>query len=267
MFDYLALPEYQRAIVAAVLSGILLPEVGVLMVLERFTFAGAGITHIAFSGVTLFLLLGISPTLGALVFSIIAAFMMWHFLENRGVNLDAGMGILFAFFMSLAILFMSFSKGYSGEALSYLFGSILTVTPMDIVLLGAMFIVVQVFLVVFHRDIFLLLLNRELAEASGVNVKNIRLFLLLLIAVVITISMKIMGALLVIGMAVMPAVSALKIKKSFLQVIVFSGIIGTFAALSGFIVSLFLNTPPSATIVVVTFLVFAVMINIRVKRA
>ena len=263
MFEYLMLPEYQRAFVAAILSGILLPEIGVLMVLERFTFAGAGITHIAFSGVTLFILLGINPILGALVFAVLAAFMMWHFLENKGVNLDAGMGILFAFFMALAILFMSLSSGYSGEALSYLFGSILTVSVSDIVLLVAMFLLVQIFLVLFHRDIFLLLLNRELAEASGVNVKNIRLFLLVLLAVVITVSMKIMGALLVIGMAVMPAVSSLKIKNSFIPVIVFSGIIGAFAAIVGFVVALFLNTPPSATMVIVTFVVFIVIVSLK----
>ncbi len=265
MFEYLTLPEYQRALIAAILSGILLPEMGVLMVLERFTFAGAGITHIAFSGVTLSILLGINPVLGALVFAVLAAFMMWHFLENKGVNLDAGMGILFALFMALAILFMSLSRGYSGEALSYLFGSILTVSETDIILLTALFFLVQILLLLFHRDIFLLLLNRELAEASGVNVKNIRLLLLILLAVVITVSMKIMGTLLVTGMAVMPAVSSLKIKNSFTSAIVFSGIIGAFSAVTGFLVAIFFNTPPGATIVIVTFLVFTVIVNLKRK--
>ncbi len=263
MFDYLALPEYQRAFLAVLLSGILLPEIGVLMVLERFTFAGAGITHIAFSGVTLFLLLRINPLIGAITFAILAAFMMWHFVENRGVNLDASMGILFAFFMALAVMFMSVYRGYSGEALSYLFGSVLTVDAFDIVLLVIVFFIVQIFLLMFHRDIFLLLLNRELAEASGVNVRNIRLFLLVLIAVVITISMKVMGALLVIGMAVMPAVSSMKIGRSFLTVIVFSALIGIAVSLLGFVVSLLLNTPPSATIVIVTFFIFVFVMSLK----
>lgn len=263
MFEYFTLPEYQRALLAAVLSGIILPEIGVLMVLERFTFAGAGITHIAFSGVSLFLLLGINPLLGALGFAIIASLLMWHFVENKGVNLDAGMGILFAFFMALAVIFMSFYKGYSGEAISYLFGSIITVDRVDILLLIVVFIFVQFFLLAFHRELFLLLLNRELAEASGVNVKKIRLYLLLLIGIVITISMKLLGALLVIGMAIMPAVSAMRLTRRFVHAILLSGILGSFVSITGFMVALLLNTPPSATIIVITFVLFVVIVGSR----
>ena len=262
MFNYLLLPEYQRAFVAVLLSGILLPEMGVLMVLERFTFAGAGIAHVAFAGVTLFLLIGINPLLGGVLFALLSSVLMWHLLEHKGVNLDAGMGIIFAFFMALAVIFMSFSRNYSGEAISYLFGSVLTVSWIDVVLLLVVFLLVQVVLVAFHRDIFLLMLNRELAEASGVNAKGINLLFLILLAIVITACMKAMGALLVLGMAVMPAVSALKLKGSFVHVIVMSGIVGAFASLLGFITSLLINTPPAATIIIITFCLFAIVMRL-----
>lgn len=265
MLEYFRFPEYQRAILAALLSGIMLPEIGVLMVLERFTFAGAGITHVAFAGVTLFILLNLNPLFGALIFALTSAFIMWYLVENKGINLDASMGIIFAFFMALAVLFMSFSKGYSGEAISYLFGSVLTASRLDIELLIGVFVVIQLILIMFHRDIFLLLLNRELAEASGVNTKNIRLLLLISIALTITIGMKVLGALLVLGMAVMPAVSALKLKGSFISVIVLSALFGALTSFTGFFISLLVNTPPSATIIIVTFLFF-IMVMFFFKR-
>ncbi len=260
MLEYLSIPIYQRAFWAVLLSGIMLSEMGTLMVLEQFTFAAVGTTHVAFAGVTLFILLNINPLLGAFVFALLSAFLMWYFSEHKGVSLDAGMGILFAFFMGLAILFMGLSKGYSGTALSYLFGSVLTVSPGDIYLLIVVFVLVQLFLISFHKDLFLMLLNRELAEAGGVKTKSVRLVFLLVLAIVITMTMKVLGALLVVGMAVMPSVVGLKVKRNFSRSILFSAFMGSIMGVFGFLVSLYLNTPPSATIVVLAFCIMAVML-------
>ena len=265
MLEYLAIPVYQRALFAIFIAGIMLAEVGTLMVLENFTFAAAGITHVAFAGVTLFLLLGLQPLVGAFVFAILSAILMWYFSEHREVHLDTAMGILFAFFMGLAILFMGLSKGYSGEAISYLFGSVLTVGPTDIYLLVLAFVLVQIFLLVYHKDLFLILLNRELARAGGVDIKMISLLFLILLAIVLTLTMKILGALLVLGMAVMPAVIGLRVGRSFIKAVVYSGIFGGILGFTGVVVSLLINTPPSATVIIISFLVMGIIVLLKAK--
>ncbi len=265
MFEYLTIPIYQRAFVAIFLSGIMLSEVGMLMVLENFTFAAAGITHVAFAGVALFLLLGINPFLGAFAFAMLSAVLMWYFSEHREVHLDTAMGILFAFFMGLAVLFIGLSRGYSGEAISYLFGSVLTVSAIDIYLLIAAFLLVQLFLVVYHKDIFLILLNRELASAGGVNIKAISLIFLILLALVLTLTMKILGALLVLGMAVMPAVMGLRTGKSFIKSMILSAVFGGVLGLLGMSVALIVNTPPSATVIIISFLVMGATVALVKK--
>ena len=242
MLEYLSIPVYQRALFAIFIAGIMLAEVGTLMVLENFTFAAAGITHVAFAGVALFLLLGLQPLVGAFVFAILSAILMWYFSEHREVHLDTAMGILFAFFMGLAILFMGLSKGYSGEAISYLFGSVLTVGPADIYLLILAFVLVQIFLLVYHKDLFLILL-----------------------AIVLTLTMKILGALLVLGMAVMPAVIGLRVGRSFIKAVVYSGIFGGILGFTGVVVSLLINTPPSATVIIISFLVMGIIVLLKAK--
>ena len=266
MFEYLAIPLYQRAFLSVLLAGVILGEVGMLMVLENFTFAAAGITHVAFAGVTLFLLLGLSPLLGAFIFAMLSGLFMWYFSEHRELHLDTAMGIIFAFFMGLAVLFMGLYKGYTGEAISYLFGSVLTVSAFDIYLLFTIFFLVQIFLLIFHKDIFLILLNRELASAGGVNLKAVRLMFLLLLAIVLTLTMKILGALLVLGMAVMPAVIGLRVAKSFFKAMLFSAISGGIMAILGMGISIIMDTPPSATIVVLGFIIMGSVVILTGKK-
>ncbi len=266
MLDYFRIPLFQHAFIVALIAGAGLPLLGDFVVVENFTFSAAGLAHIAFAGVTLFLLLNLPPFWGGLIFAITAALFLWYAKEKKAIAHDVTMGILFSLFLALAVLFIKLSKRYSGEALGYLFGSILGITKLDMLYAIIIFLITLFVILYFYRDLYLIILNRELALAGGIRVSLISLVFLILLAVAIVISMKIMGALLVFGFIVIPSAAAFQLTFRFHRMLVLSSIFGVISAMAGFFPSLIFDFPPGPVIIITSFFIFLIALAFSKKH-
>ncbi|MEO2082865.1 MAG: metal ABC transporter permease, partial [Desulfurobacteriaceae bacterium] len=130
-FDYLQYDFGVKGVLSALLAGITCSALGTSIVLRKMAFAGAGISHVAFAGVALGFLLGISPIFSALLLSLLVSVVLWYLQVKKGLHFDVTMGVLFSASMGLAVIALSLSGAYGSQALSYLFGSPLLVSGID----------------------------------------------------------------------------------------------------------------------------------------
>ncbi len=244
-----------RALVASILSGFVCSAVGSYVVLRKMSFAGAGLSHVAFSGVAFGFLIGLSPILTALLFTLSAAAVVWY-LSRKGLHFDVGMGVLFATSMALAVLFLSLSNAYGASVLSYLFGSPLSVETQDLLILLVLTVLISLFFTFLWREIYLITFSEEIAKASGYRVELITFLMNLLIATVVTFSLKAVGALLVFSLLVVPSASAFRLSKSYGQYFTLSLLFGVLSGFLGMLTSFALDAPSGATITLVSFLIF-----------
>ncbi|MEK9172876.1 MAG: metal ABC transporter permease, partial [Nitrospirota bacterium] len=214
MTDFLTLGFLQRAIVAAALTGGLCSAIGVFVVLRGLAFIGAGTAHAAFAGVALAYLIGAPPMPLAIVFGLGTAWIT-GLLEERGrMKLDVSIGIFYTATMALAILFIGLMKTYNAEVYGYLFGSILSVTGEELQMTGILAFLVVGLLGFFSKEFFFLAFDQEMAEASGVPARRFFFLLLTLIALTIVVSLKIVGAILVFALLLIPPATAYQLTSS-----------------------------------------------------
>ncbi|RKZ04929.1 MAG: metal ABC transporter permease [Candidatus Hydrothermota bacterium] len=256
MPEILKLGIIQRALFASLLVGLLLPLSGSFAVVRKSAFLGAGVAHIAFSGVAFGLMISSPPILWAFIFSVLASVLIWHGGKSKRMDYDLSIGILFSLAMALGILFLGISKKYGSEALGYLFGNILTTTKGDLYTLGFLLFLLLLFYLAFYKELFFMSFNEELAEASGINVSLFSLLLLLSMTFSVVASLKAVGALLVFGLLVMPAAAAYQLTYDFKKMIALSLLFGLISSVGGIAFSIFIDVPSGATVVILAFVIF-----------
>ncbi|OGO09309.1 MAG: hypothetical protein A2Y61_04170, partial [Chloroflexi bacterium RBG_13_60_13] len=224
--DILEYAFMQRALIAAVLVGIVCSVVGTYVVLKRLAFIGAGISHSAFGGVGLGYLLGVSPIGVAIPFSLAVA-MAIGWVSRRGkVSEDTAIGIFFAGTMALGVLFIGLREGYNVDLFGYLFGSILSVSSTDIwMILGLGLGVIGVVLLLF-KEFFFMSFDEEMAAVSGLPVERLYFLLLGLMALTVIVSIKIVGIILVEALLVIPAAAAFQLTRNFVRMMLLSVFFG-----------------------------------------
>jgi zinc transport system permease protein len=245
-----------NALISTLLTGFVCSLVGFYLFLRGMGFAGAGLAHVALSGVAFGILLGVNPTLTALIFTSLASVLVWYFQSKKGLSFDVTMGILFATSVALAVLFLSLSGAYGSSALAYLFGSPLLTDFSDILLLGGSSVVAVLFFFLFWREIYLICFSQEIAKASGYRVELVTFLMSLLTALVITLSLKAVGALLVFSLLVIPAASAYRLCRGYFSFFLLTLTFGVASSFFGLLVSFSLDAPSGATITLVSFLIF-----------
>lgn len=263
MVELLSISVVKRALIALVVAGALLPVVGVFSVLTKTSFFSAGISHIALAGIALAYLAGLNPIFLALLVVILASVLIWRMEESGFSKYEEVLSLLFSFFMALAILFFGLSKTYTTDAVSYLFGSPLTVTSLDLQLIMFIFFLYILVVLYFRREIFHSILSAELSMAIGINVSLIRLLLLLSTGIAVVLSMKVVGALVVFGLTVIPPMTAKHLSKHFGQTILISCMLGVLSALLGFMFSIYFDVPPGAAVVIISSFIYFVVLLIR----
>ncbi|MDI6851771.1 MAG: metal ABC transporter permease [bacterium] len=264
MIEMLKLSVIQRAFVATLIAGGFLPLAGSISVLSDTSFLAAGFAHIAFAGVALGYLLRFDPILGAFLITVISAYFLWYLSEKREGKYEQTLSILFSFFMALAILFFGLTRTYASDAMSYLFGSPLMANSVDLILLAAAFLLYLFFVIYYHRILFQIVFSNELSLASGINVSRFRLYFFLFTALSVVLSMKSVGALVVYGLMIIPPSLSQRISKHFNQMIVISVIFGILSSFIGFILSLIIDVPVGAAVVVTSAVFY--FISLILKR-
>jgi zinc transport system permease protein len=250
-------PFMQRALAAALLMGVLCPTLGVFVVVRRMSFFGDAIAHSAFTGIALGLLLGVDPSLGAVGFAILIALGMGWLQTRSRIPSDTIIGVFFSGSAALGILLIGLLQGYRTNLFSYLFGDILTIGWSDLAVTAALLIGVGGAVALLRRPLLQVALNRDLAAVQGVPVAAMEYALMVLLAVTVAVSIKLVGIILVTALLIIPAAAARNVSRSIRQMFLFAVGFGVFAALAGLFGSYNLNTASGPTIVLTSIALFA----------
>jgi zinc transport system permease protein len=249
----------QRAFLAGLLIALACAVLGVFLVLRKDAMIGHGLSHIAFAGVALGLFLNVLPLAAALVVAVAAALAVVKLKDRAGLHGDAAIGIFSSLGLALGVLLASLARSFNVELMSYLFGDILAIEPLEVALAVGLAVAVLVAVRLNYDKLLFVTFDRDSARAAGIKVARLDTLLMALTAVTIVLGMKVAGILLVAALIVMPAAAGLQVATSF------RGAVGTAAAgagpavTGGLAASIVLNVPASAAIVILCFLAFFVL--------
>jgi zinc transport system permease protein len=257
MGEFLALGFAQRALAAGLVVGALCALLSVHVVLRRLAFMGVGISHAAFGGVALGLLLGVEPLAAGVVFSLATALGVGALHRRLRLGEDTAIGILFSTAMALGVIFLGLSRRYSADVFAYLFGSILAVSPGDLALVAALGLPVAAFLVLARKELFLMSFDEDLARVAGVPVAALHYGLLAALALVIVLAIKVVGIVLVSALVVIPAAAAIQLTYDPGRLQALALLHATLSVAAGIAAAWAFDLAPGATIVAVAALLFA----------
>jgi zinc transport system permease protein len=246
------------ALLAALFTGLAAPAVGTYLVQRRLALMGDGIGHVAVTGVALGLLTGTAPTLTAVVVATIGAVLLEVIREKGRTSGDVALAMLFYGGIAGGVLITGLAGQSASTLNSYLFGSILTLSPGDVwvtVVLAAVVVLVAVGL---SPQLFAVAQDQEFAQVAGLNVRFYNVLVAVLAAVTVTVSMRTVGLLLVSALMVVPVATAQQVTRGFRSTLLAAMAIGTLASLGGVLVSAFVDVAPGATIVLLALACFAV---------
>jgi zinc transport system permease protein len=260
----------QRALLAAVVIGVVAPMIGVFLVQRRLALLGDGMGHVALTGVGLSFLLGTAPVATALALAVVGAVCLELIRARSRTAGDVALAVVFYGGLAGGVMFTSLAGGQSSTALNqYLFGSISTVSSSDLVALLVAGLFVVAVLVVFGRELFAVSLDPETAHTQGIRTQWISGLLTVLASVTVVIGMRSVGLLLVSAIMILPVAASQQWANSFRASAVGGVGIGLFAATAGLVASFYLDVPPGPTIVFVALGVFLLALAARplIRRA
>lgn len=263
MSNYLQHTFVRYAIIVGLLISICSSLIGVTLVLKRFSFIGDGLSHVAFGAMAIGTMLNVSDNMIlTLPVTIVSAIILLKSGERAKIKGDASLAVLSVSALAIGYLLLNvFSKApnVSGDVCTTLFGStsILTLTKRDVFVCSALSILIIIAFIFLYHSIFDVTFDEEFAKALGTKTDIFNLIIAVIIAIIIVLGMRLVGALLISALIIFPALSAMSVFKTFLSVTVSSVIISFICSLSGLIFSICAGTPVGATIVVADLIVFA----------
>jgi len=243
------------AILVSIVSGI----IGTYITSRRLVFLSGGITHASFGGIGIAYYLGINPIVGAVIFSILSAFGIEALSHRKNIREDSAIGILWAFGMAVGIIFIFLTPGYAPNLLSFLFGSILTVTNTDLLYLVLLNIVVILFFTIFYRSILYFAFDPEFARTQKMPVAFLNYILITFIAIAIVLSIRVVGIILLISLFTIPPATANTFTHHFGKLIFWSILLSFLGSFIGLMLSYSINIPSGASIVVVLVIMFGLV--------
>lgn len=258
----------QRAFISGMIVGLICPLIGMFIVVRRYSLLADTLAHVSLIGVAGAALFGINPILGALISSIIAAIGIEKFRSSKRVFNESILAVFLTGSLALALIILSMGQGQSINLISYLFGSIATVNSQDVLLVGILGMFVTLIIGILFKRLFLIAFDENIAEVSGINVKQINLILVITAAVTVSVSMRVVGVLLVGALMVIPVLTATQFKQGFTKTTIYALIFSLFSVVTGLFASFYLDLPGGATIVLVNILqlLLAILVNKSTTR-
>lgn len=267
MIELLSYGFVQRALIAGILVGVLCGVLGFFVVLKRLSFIGVGISHSAFGGIAIGVLMGIEPLLAAAVFSTAVAWAIGWLSRKGRLHEDTAIGILFSSAMALGVALISLSSTYQVDLFGYLFGNILAVSPDDLWLLAGIAVVVLATVALLFKELLFVAFDEEVARANGLPVTPLYFVLLSCLALAVVAAIRVVGIVLVEALLVIPAAIGYQLARGYRAMLCLSVAAAVLSAVIGLFVSYFLNIAAGATIVLVlTVLFFAALAAGRTRR-
>ena len=250
--EILQLFEYgfiQNAFAAALLMSVSCGIIGTYIVSRRMVFISGGITHSSFGGVGIGYYLGFPPLAGAAIFAILAALITENLTRKKVLRNDSIIAIMWSLGMALGIIFVYLTPGYAPNLMSFLFGSIITVTATDLWFMFALTFTVVLFFSILFRPILYISFDEQFARTRGIPVMLMNYLLIILVALTIVLSIRVAGIILVLSILTIPQNIANIFTNRFGEIMIISVILGFFASMIGLVISYYLDIPSGATII------------------
>ncbi len=266
MLELLQYQFMQNAVLASILGGVSCSIIGVFVVTMEIPFLGVSMSHSAFAGGILGLLLGIDPFAMALLFCLLSALLIGPVADKADFNPDMAVGIIFSIMLGLAFLFLAMIPGPKTEALSLIWGSILTVSRKDIVVMGIIAFIVMALLALFFKEIQAVIFDREIAASVGIPERPIYYGILFLSGAIIAANLNTIGGLLIFSLVINPAAAAYQLTYSLRNMFFLSGAFGVLSCFLGLFFSYIFNFPTGAVIIIVSSLIFFLCLIFSPKK-
>lgn len=262
---YLSKPFVINALIVGVLIALCSSLLGVTLVLKRYSFIGDGLSHVAFGAMAIAAVVGLTNDMPlVLTITVLCAVLLLRMGKNAKIKGDAAIAMISVGSLAIGYLLMNIfntgSSNLSGDVCSTLFGStsILTLSEFDVWMCIILSVIVVLFFVLFYNKIFSVTFDESFARATGQNAGLYNLLIAIVIAVIIVVSMQLVGSLLISALVIFPALSAMRVFKSFKSVTICAAIVSVVCALIGLFTSILAGTPVGSTIVAADILVFAI---------
>jgi zinc transport system permease protein len=256
--DIFSYPFLVRALLAAVFTGLAAPAVGTYLVQRRLALMGDGIGHVAVTGVALGLLTGTSPTITAVVVAVVGSVLIEVIREKGRTNGDVALALLFYGGIAGGVMLTGLGGQSAATLNTYLFGSIITISPVDVWVTVGLALVVIVVAVGLSPQLFAVAQDQEFAQVAGLNVRLYNLLVAVMAAVTVTVAMRTVGLLLVSALMVVPVATSQQLTRGFRPTLLLAMGLGTLASLGGVVTSAYVEVAPGATIVLLALAGFVV---------
>ena len=266
IYETLSYGFMQRALLAGTLIGVLCAVLGCFLVLRRLSLIGDGLAHVTFGSVAIALFLKLYSAAAIMVslpIVMLCSLGIFRLSERGRLSGDTAIGIVSSLGIAVGVLLASLGGGFNVDLFSYLFGNILAISKGEVLLAVTLCGVVLVLVTFFYHDLMAVTFNEELARVSGVSNRGISAMLVLLTALTVVLAMKVVGIMLISAMLILPSSSALQLAKGFRAALVLAAALAVVAVVVGIFVSVALNLPAGATIVLLNFGIFALVYSVK----
>nr|WP_238988870.1 metal ABC transporter permease [Calorimonas adulescens] len=258
--DILSYAFMQRAFAAGIMIAIICPVIGTFIVLRRMSMIGDALSHVSLSGVAAGMLFGFYPFTGALIMSALAALFI-EFLRNYFKKYaEVSLAVVMSGGIGLATILISLGRSFNVDLFSYLFGSIVAVTPADLWLILVIGIFICLSMVYIYRRLFYMTFDEDAAKFSGIDTRAINIFFTMLTALTVALSIRVVGTLLVSSLMVIPAAVSIQVSKSFKATMAISIVVALVSVIVGLIASFVWDLAPGGTIVITSVLILVVVL-------
>lgn len=265
--EMLSYPFLVRALTGGLLVSLCASLLGVSLVLKRYSMIGDGLSHVSFGALSVAVAVGWSPLKVSIPVVVLAAFFLLRITENGKIKSDAAIAMISASALAIGIIVTSLTTGLTTDVSSYMFGSILAMSREDVRLSMLLSVVVLGLFVFCYNKIFAVTFDESFARATGVRVSWYNILIAVLTAVTIVLGMRMMGAMLISSLVIFPALTSMRIFKSFRGVVVSSGILAVVCFFIGMVFSYGLSTPAGASVVVINLAAFGIFSVVQaIKR-
>ena len=263
MFSF---PFMQRALIAGVLVSLCAALLGVSLVLKRYSMIGDGLSHVSFGALAIAVALGVTPLWFSIPVVILAAFLLLRVADNPRWNSDAAIAAMSASSLAIGILVISRTTGMTTDVDNYMFGSVLAMSKTDVALSVVLCLAVLVLFILFYHKLFAVTFDESFSRATGLKVERYNTLLAILTALTIVLGMRMMGAMLISSLVIFPALTAMRLFRSFRGVVICAAVTSVVCFCTGLTISFAFSTPVGATVVAADLAVFLVSCLIGLLR-
>jgi zinc transport system permease protein len=247
-----------RAFLAGIMIAVIAPLIGNFLVIRKYSLISDALSHIALSGVAIGLILGTQPLITTITVTIIAAIAIEKIRSNKNIPGDAVLAMFLPGGLALSIVLMSLANGFNSNLFAYLFGSITTVRSDELWLTLGLGFITAIAILLLHRKLLFASFDEESARVRGIPVDLVNTILIVLTAITVSLSMRIVGILLIGALMVIPVITAMQVAKSFFQTILMSVGFALFSVIAGLFLAYYLNLPAGGAVVLLALVIFGI---------